>query len=181
MGGDFSRFSILREVEDLKSAFQYFLGTGIKSVHLIGSSMGGVVALLFASMGFRPLRSLSLIATPVKLDELSRALAGGIDPSILPAEGMSLIDGVPVHNAFFRETASIDMKKAIGNIGVPVLVLHGGNDSVVDISNARLLDEMLGPGHALVIITDGEHNLTRESDITILGENIIGWMKEHAT
>ncbi len=181
MGGDFSRFSILQEVEDLRSAFGYFLGRGIKAVHLVGSSMGGVVSLLFASEAHQSIKSLSLIATPVKLDELLIRLTGGTDPRTLSAEGMSLVEGTAVHNAFFHEALSIPMLERLRAVKAPALILHGAVDPIVDISNVRTLESTLRSEKRTVIIIDGEHNLTRESDIEILKENIIRWIKEHSS
>ncbi len=179
-GGDFSDFSILQEVEDLRSAVRFFLDTGITNLHLIGSSMGGVVLLLFASESFPQIKSLSVIATPVKLYELLGKLTNISDFGALPVDGMTPIDGVKVKNTFFREVLSIDMINHMAKIKTPVLILHGEHDDVVDFSNAHLISQSIPAVQRVVLVQDGNHHLTRPSDIRILQHNIISWMLQHS-
>lgn len=174
--GDFSEFSILQEVEDLRCAVGCFRERGIREVHLAGSSMGGVVALLFASEGAPFLRSLTLIATPVNMKELVETMFPETSISSLPEEGMSMVDGTPIHNRFIREALSIDLLNRLLEIHVPVLIIHGKEDKVVHISNAIVADKTLGSKKNLVIIEDGDHNLTRDSDLTTMSRSIIRWI-----
>ena len=39
----------MQEVNDLKHAADFFIEYGIKNIHLMGSSMGGAVSILYAS------------------------------------------------------------------------------------------------------------------------------------
>lgn len=175
-GGDFREFSILQEVEDLRSAVNYFRGRNISAINLIGSSMGGAVSLLFASENPGVIKSLTLIATPVKMPGLLNKINPALDINSIPADGMSYIEGVQVNNKFFIEASSIDTIKSVQAIKIPTLIIHGKKDAVVDFSNATLIYDLLKIEKKLVSIDDGEHNLTRSSDISILKENIINWM-----
>jgi uncharacterized protein len=175
-GGDFKEFSILQEVEDLRSAVNYFQTRNIGAINLIGSSMGGTVSLLFASENLEVIKSLTLIATPIKMSELLNKINPALDISSISEDGMTYIEGVPVNNKFFIETSSIDTIKSVRTIRIPTLVIHGKKDAVVDFSNAKLIYELLQTEKKLVSIDDGEHNLTRSTDIRILKENIINWI-----
>jgi putative redox protein len=174
--GDFSEFSILQEVEDLRRAVGYFKECGIREMHLVGSSMGGVVALLFASEGAPFLKSLTLIATPVNMEELLETMFPETNMGSLPEEGMSMVDGIPIHNRFIREALSIDLLKRLPEIRIPVLVIHGREDTVVNTSNALVANTVLRSKKNLIIIEDGDHNLTRDSDLTTLCQSIIRWI-----
>jgi pimeloyl-ACP methyl ester carboxylesterase len=94
----------------------------------------------------------------------------------LPEEGMSMVDGIPIHNRFIREALSIDLLKRLPEIRIPVLVIHGREDTVVNTSNALVANKLLGSKKNLIIIEDGDHNLTRDSDLTIMCQSIIRWI-----
>lgn len=180
MPRSFHDFSILQEVAELESAVSFLLASGIPSLHLVGSSMGGVVALLYAASRPESLRSLSLIATPVDLRSLFITLGGAVDFDNLPHDGETIIDGIPVHNGFFHEALSLDMQRAARSITAPVLVMHGARDAVVDVQNARQLEGALAARHELVVVPDGDHNLTRDEDLRALRNAIISWIDSHA-
>jgi len=61
-GGNIGDLSIHQEVRDLDAAAGFFRGRGIAELHLMGSSMGGLVSLLFASEGTINIASLTLVA-----------------------------------------------------------------------------------------------------------------------
>ncbi|HSV96369.1 MAG TPA: alpha/beta fold hydrolase [Spirochaetota bacterium] len=179
MPGSFRDFSIYQEVCDLESAASFLLERGVSSLHLAGSSMGGVVALLFAASRPAFLRSLTLIATPVDLSNLLATLSGSVDFKNLPKGGTTTIDGIPIHNEFFHEALSLDMQEAMRSVSVPVLVIHGARDAVVDVQNAHLLEDSLVAENRVILVPDGDHNLTRKEDIRLLRSAIIPWISTH--
>ena len=176
--GHISDLSALQEVEDLASAVRFFKDSGIKKIHLMGSSMGAAVTLLYASREEPAVESLILIATPVDIRTLFLSSAGITDIESLPENGMSAVDGIPIRNSFFREVSEINMREAIKKIGVPVLAFHGGRDTVVDPGNILLLEDDLRTFVKTVVIDDGDHNLTRDIDICLMQETIVRWLTE---
>ncbi|MBN1496376.1 MAG: alpha/beta fold hydrolase [Spirochaetes bacterium] len=177
-GGEISDLSVLQEVEDLSAAVDYFTGTGIESIHLMGSSMGAAVSLLYAARGNPALRSLILIAAPVDIDSMFPEINGEREPASLPEDGMTAIDGISIKNTFFREIAGIDMRAALRAVRVPVLAIHGGMDTVVDPRNTDILEEELSTFIKTVLVEDGDHNLTRDRDIRLIKETILWWLAE---
>jgi pimeloyl-ACP methyl ester carboxylesterase len=177
--GNISELSILQEVDDLNGAFSFFQKYGILNTHLIGSSMGALVSLLFSSVMGSRLCSQTLIAAPVLLHQITRNMAG-LDVDTLPENGQTTVDGIPINNKFFREAMKIDIEKVFMNTTVPTLVIHGGKDEVVPVTNAAVLIKNLNCEKRVVLIQDGDHNLSRDSDLDILRENILEWIKEHS-
>jgi pimeloyl-ACP methyl ester carboxylesterase len=180
MPQSFLKFSIRQEVRELETAARFLLTRGVRFLHLIGSSMGGVVALLYAASRPECLRSLSLIATPVDLPALIATLSGDSDFKNLPENGTTVIDGIPVHNEFFHEALALDIPRAMRSISAPVLVIHGALDTVVDVRNARILNDSLAAGHRVLLVPDGDHNLTRGEDLDLLRSEILPWIGTHA-
>jgi uncharacterized protein len=175
-GGEIADLSVLQEVDDLAAAVTFAKTCGIANIHLMGSSMGAAVTLLYAARGEDSIRSLILIATPVDLRTLMISGAGIANVRSLPENGLTPIDGIPVRNAFFREIDRIDMAAVVSAIRVPVLAFHGGQDSIVEPRNAELLEELLVPFVKTVIIDDGDHNLTRDIDLRLMKETITEWL-----
>ncbi len=177
-GGDLCDLSVLQEVEDLSAAVAHFKASGVNAIHLMGSSMGAAVTLLYAARGDAGVRSLVLIAAPVDFRNMFPDIPGACDPASLPEDGMTAIDGINIKNSFFREIAGIDMEETLMKVRVPVLAIHGGRDAVVDPRNTGILEDLLPVFLKTVIIEDGDHNLTRDADIRVIKESLIGWLSE---
>jgi pimeloyl-ACP methyl ester carboxylesterase len=173
-----AELSILQEVEDLASAVAFFKERGIKRIHLMGSSMGAAVSILFAARQDPSLESLILIAAPVDIQALLTGATDIDDVSTLLPDGKTSVEGIIINNSFFLEIPGIDMIEALTAIRVPVLAIHGGRDTVVDPQNVGLLEDNLSTFTKTVIIDDGDHNLTRDSDIQFIKDTIINWLME---
>jgi len=166
---------ISEEVEDLKSAVRYFQNRGIKKMHLMGSSMGAAVTILTASAGIFEIESLILVATPLSFTKLVTEIKKDDLPALDP-EGFTSISGVQVNNRFIREIFEIDMVEAVRKIKIPSLLAHGKMDEVVDFGNLDLYVKNCGSVCSALVIEDGDHNLTRESDINLISEKVKDWL-----
>lgn len=181
-GGRISDISVLQEVADLAAAVRFFKESGIKKIHLMGSSMGATVTLLYASRIDPAISSLILIATPVDIRTLFLTSLGIADAASLPENGMTPVEGIPIRNSFFTEVSEIDMQEVLQKIRVPVLAIHGGKDSVVDPKNVDILEDGLETFVKTVVIDDGDHNLTRDKDLRFIKDTILSWLtNEHMT
>ena len=178
-GSNIADISIRQEVDDLGSAVAFMRSAGADDIHLMGSSMGAAVTILYASECASRLSSLISIAAPMDLAGISRG-AGIEDPGSLPPEGTACIDGIRLKNAFFREIMNIDMKAAAARIACSVLIIQGALDSIVDARNAEILEKSLKRGSRKFIIDDGDHNLSRDEDIISLSGEITSWLKTNA-
>ncbi|MFH0975184.1 MAG: alpha/beta hydrolase [Spirochaetota bacterium] len=174
--GNISELSVLQELEDLRYAFLFFRDYGIKKIHLVGSSMGGLVSLIFSSILGDRISSQTLIAAPVLLREIMHQMAQK-DIDSLPEDGFTVVDGIQINNKFFKEYDKIDIGLLMNHLTVPTLVIHGGKDAVVPVNNASVLMKSIQCKKRLVLIEDGDHNLSRDSDLIILRDNIIEWLK----
>jgi len=174
--GNITDISVLEEVNDLIAAIKLFKERGISRLHLMGSSMGGAVSLLAALKADEKPESLILIATP--LDLL------GIIPDMTPEKvdrlelhGYTYVQGIKLKNSFFREIKNIDMLDAVRKITSPVILFHGGMDEVVKFSNHELFMMNIKTEACPFVIPDGDHNLTRESDIDFMMQKISEWLR----
>ena len=174
-GGSIRNISLQQEVNDLDCAVREFRRRGITKIHLMGSSMGAAVSILHAARTTDIFESLILIAAP--LDLLAVIPGMTIEKALLLDEKRySEISGIEVTNRFIRELAVIQMTAAVQKIKCPVLLIHGGMDQVVHISNTRLFTENCRTSCRQVIIDDGDHNLTRDSDLSVISEALGSWL-----
>ncbi|OHD71615.1 MAG: hypothetical protein A2W19_15220 [Spirochaetes bacterium RBG_16_49_21] len=176
-GGSISELSILQEANDLACAVEYARRRGAKTIHLMGSSMGALVTLIYASRHGKTVASLILIAAPVDIKQIFLSDAGVTDIDSLPENGSTTIENTAINNTFFREISAIAMAEALKKITVPVMAIHGGRDAVVDPANVDLLEKYLTYPLKKIIIEGGDHSLTRDSDIEVLRHEIVSWLQ----
>jgi len=162
---------------------------GVGSVHLVGASMGGMIAQQYA-LDYDRVRSLSLLCTT----------HGGEEAEPIPDETLKTIYDVPegagergtirhrmspaINDSFAEDNpavveeildrrieqdadeaaresqtgagANFDVSDRVHAINVPTLVLHGTDDRVVPVGNARLLAGKI-PDSRLELIEGGSH------------------------
>jgi len=175
--GNISEISFMEEVYDLQCAIDTFKQMGIKKIHLMGSSMGAAVSLFTAGTMEEKFESLILIATPVDLlgiiPQMDKSKA-----DLLDENAFTTISGIQVKNKFLKELSSIDIAGAAKKIKSPVLLFHGREDKVVSFKNHEILLQNIKSRITSCIIEDGDHNLTRDSDIDIMSQKISQWLRD---
>lgn len=173
--GNIIDISLSEEVEDLKAAIVFFKSKGISKIHLMGSSMGAAVTILTASLDLFEIESLILIAAPLSftklIPDIKREEIISLDP-----DGYTSISGVKVNNRFIKEIFQVDMIGAVKKIKCPALIVHGKMDEIVDFENCKTFIQNFNPEHSSLFIDDGDHNLTRDSDIVLISKNLKEWL-----
>lgn len=173
--GNITDISVLEEVNDLVSAIDLFRKRGIRKLHLMGSSMGAAVSVLAGSRPGERFESLILIATPLDL----LGIIPGMTPEkvdLLEPYGYTSVQGIKLKNSFFRELKDINMVRAVQGINAPVILFHGGMDEVVKFSNHEAFMSNIKTEALPFVIPDGDHNLTRETDIEFMMQRISEWL-----
>lgn len=174
--GDIFDISVLQEVDDLNRAVNVFREKGIEKIHLMGSSMGGVVTVLSVSEYNLSPESVILIATPVNFDGLIPHDAALNENH----KGTVNISGVNVRKNFITELKNLDVASALENITCPILAIHGKLDTVVSYKDFETIHNLLGPGCDSLLIEDGDHNLTAENHLKLIKEKVENWLGEFA-
>jgi len=161
---------------ELNAVIEFAANSYNPNLHIIGSSMGGAIALYYVATVpyIFSIKSISLIATPVHLQHLVRAIAPeGISGTYVPV-GEYTIDAQSL-----QQMDSIELIKHIPRVDVPVCIIHGQNDNVVPVSHAYDLQKQLCVPHTMHIIPDGDHTLTSQKHVTLILQYIVSWLKLH--
>lgn len=157
--------TVSRRIADLGSAIDFVRsrpGLGNR-MGLVGSSLGGYVTLIRASME-KGINSIVIWATPFHLDDLGSKKGGEEYP--LPDE------------AFFKDLPKHRLLPLLPKIS-NCLIIHGENDESVPVDQAWEIFHSLGAPKEIHIIEGGDHRLTnpvnRQRAIDLTAE----WFKKY--
>ena len=175
--GEFEDLSFRGEVEDLAGAWKFMRERGADPVGILGSSMGGTVALLFAAS--EP--AVAALATIAAVADLRRSLA-----ELRPAEierwrrdGVFSLAGMRLKKAFLEDVETLDVLAACREIRCPTFVAHGDADRVVPVADGEAIAAALGGEHRLKIYPGADHRFSKPSDLEAMLDDTSAWLATH--
>lgn len=160
---DFTSLSTLsRQVAELAKVVAWCREVLGGRVILFGRSMGGSAALATAAADGQ-VAGLVLWATPHDLDETFRlALGEGYD-RLARGEDLDVSDeygALHLTPGFIADFAAFDLLAAVDALaGRPLLVVHGEEDAVVPVRQAREVFARAGEPKELALVPGGDHQL----------------------
>jgi dipeptidyl aminopeptidase/acylaminoacyl peptidase len=175
--GDFADLTFRGEVEDLGGAWDFLRSRVPGPVGLLGSSMGGTVALLFAAdePEVRALATIAAVAHPERiLIELRPA-----EIERWRKEGMLSLGGVKLRSTFLDDVRTLDVVAACRRIRCPTFVVHGSADRVVPCSDAEEIAAALGGERRLKIYPDADHRFSRPADLEAMLADCSAWLERY--
>ena len=151
---------------------------------LIGSSMGGWIALLLALR--RPERVKGLIGIAAAPDFTARMATE------LPAEARAALqrDGIwyrpsaygdpyPITRALLEEGRNHLLLQGPVPLSIPVRLLHGQQDPDVPWElSLKIAEAVTGPDVQVVLVKDGDHRLSRPQDLALLRRSLAALLDE---
>jgi putative redox protein len=144
----------------------------VLDVWLVGIGEGGTLAVCTAAADPR-VRGLATLAAPTSLRDWGR------DPTRLVEYarrvGMIRTAGFPASPASWgRESAQVDAQLAAPKLqGRPILLLHGSDDAVVSVDDARALQAALGPAAELRVVPGAGNELRHDPRAIAV---LLGWL-----
>jgi pimeloyl-ACP methyl ester carboxylesterase len=152
-----------REVEDLAAAVA-FLGREVDQVALVGSSMGGAVALLYAALApeIRAVVGIATVGEPAKV-------LPGLAPDA-PWSSSVLLEG-GLGSTFLQSAQGTDVLAAAATVRCPLLLIHGDGDDVVPLAQAQALVRA-APRGQLKVIAGADHHFHRPGDLALLSRQV---------
>lgn len=145
------------ERQDLLAAISYLQGRGIKQVGLMGFSMGAAVAVatpplsesvraVIADSAFAELRT--ILVTYLQQRGVLRPVASALTTLIIWAAGLRLGCRLP----------DADPLRWVAHIAPrPLLLIHGGQDQGIPVSDAHRLYEAAGEPKELWVVPEAKH------------------------
>lgn len=170
-GGEFRDSQVTRRLEDVGAVTDHVEGLGYRSIGLFGSSLGGYVALIKASIDPR-IKATVCIASPYSMGNLiEKRLRAG---ETLEENGIDqeYVVDLKEHDAYMLE--------AFLDINVPTLIIHGKDDTIVPADHARYIFKRIrSPVKEIEIIKDGDHVFSEPSHLRRVLDMAGQWFKDH--
>lgn len=165
-GGKFSDMSIDTEKDDLKAVIAYVEKldyVDISSLILVGASQGGFVSCLVTSEYQSRINRLILLYPALCIPDNARdgkMLMITFDPEHIRE---TIKSGPFKFTAKYPESAlGINIYAEIEKIKAPILIIHGDEDKIVDVSYAKkAIDAAVNPVSELVVLAGAGHGFNK--------------------
>jgi pimeloyl-ACP methyl ester carboxylesterase len=176
-GGRFEDLTISGEIDDLAGACDFLWERGVTTIGLVGSSLGGAVAVAFAGdePRVRALVTIAAVARPLGI--LERMPAEAVTD--WRRRGYREESTGRLSVGFLDDLARVDVLGAAHRVRAATLVTHGEADHVVPVADAEALFAALREPKALAITAGCDHRYSDERHLAELLGRTVAWMETH--
>ena len=182
--GPFEKITVTTAVQQALAALDLVKAKGYRKIAVVGSSFGGLVALLAASK--TPKLSCLALKCPVpdfpemlKLEFGDKGMAEwkktGTIPNVVPgASGrIKLLYG------FYEDCARHSGYAAAKAITAPTLIVQGNADEYVPLHQSRRLSEELRGKNVLVVLPGADHHFSNPEHFREMTTLLAQWVSDH--
>ena len=180
--GDFLKCTITKDIEDIKSAVDYFKKKNYEIFCIIGHSQGAVEALLHQAKynsadcvvdisGLVDQRDMTTRKyTKEQINEINKAGFTKIE-----YRGKSF----NISKKYFYDRAGYgDIRNKVKKIKVPMLALHGTGDEDINYRNGLKIQKILKKNGKFISIEGASHFYVNPKHRKILFDSIIDWLEK---
>jgi len=182
--GELEDITISEALDDVEQALRCVREQGFDRVALVGSSFGGMAALLAAA------RDPDLICLALKSpvsDYLARLLAERDDQEMdeWRTRGFVTLTDEAGSQLRLNYRFCVDAEKVRGydaaaHIRIPTLIVHGDKDETVPLAQSRRLAALL-PRARLEVIPGADHRYSRDMDFEKMISRIAGFIQQQVS
>jgi alpha-beta hydrolase superfamily lysophospholipase len=176
--GCFEEITCRGEMDDLKAAYALVQNHRPGKIALMGSSMGGTVALLFAA-GKSAIAALVTLAAPFHPENFPRRMLSEAQLHDWRECGFTTYNGRRLNVSLLDDLEQLDLPQAARAVACPTLVLHGDADAVVPVEEAYELHGCLRGPKRLSILPGGDHRLSNPALMERALKESLDWLLAH--
>ena len=183
--GPFEELTTTLAVHQVHAALDLVTSRGYDRIGLVGSSFGGLVAILTAAQR-RDIACLALKCPVVDfaeelrltfgLEELAQWEATDTIPNI-----MGGTTRVRLRYDFYEDSLGQIAYGPAEQITVPTLIVQGEKDECVPLHQSQRLYDALGGLKKLALLPEADHQFTRREDFHQMTTSISDWLFTHLT
>jgi len=183
--GSFEEITTSLAVDQTQAALDLVTARGYDRIGLVGSSFGGLVALLTTAQR-RDISCLALkcpvvdFAEELRLtfgpEEWARWQATDTIPNIMGGP-----DRIRLRYNFYKDCLRQIAYEPAEQITVPTLIVQGEQDECVPLHQSQRLRDALGGPKRLDLLPGADHQFTRAEDFLQMTTSISAWLVNHLT
>lgn len=174
--GSFEDLTLSGEVDDTLGALDFLSEFGSREIILIGSSLGGAVALLTAAQASSAVGAVATIAavgdSRLFTDRLTEAEADLWRRTDRRDWG----DGNYLRASFLEDVERLDIAETLSRVTQPLLLMHGESDDVVPPSHATLIESAAAGESEVVTFPGVGHRFEESGALDALLETLETWL-----
>jgi putative redox protein len=172
--GEFLDLTVSGEVEDLAGAWRVARARVPGPLGIIGSSLGGTVALLFAAAE-PSVAALATIAAVADPGRRARALPAE-ERARWRAEGAYTLHGVRLGAAFLNDVERLAVLDRLSTVRCPLLLTHGTADRIVPCADADAIAARVTGPCAVRRYDGADHRFSDPAQLDALLADLTSWM-----
>jgi pimeloyl-ACP methyl ester carboxylesterase len=176
--GEFADITYSGETADLVAAFQLVSAYGPVKIGIVGSSMGGTVALLFAA-GRSDVAAIVTIAAPAHPERITERLLTPAAAVEWRRTGFTFYSGKRINASLLDDLKTIDVPSAAARILSPTLLIQGDRDEIVPPEEAHELFYRLTGEKKLHLMRGADHRLSEPRHLEEALREAMIWLKGH--
>jgi putative redox protein len=176
--GKYENITYTGEVDDLRAAYWFMRDRRNARIGVLGSSMGGTVALLFAAQE-PSVAALVTIAAPLHPERFPARALTAAQLEQWRELGFTFYHGQKLNVSLLHDLEKLDIPQAVRKITCPVLVVHGDADEVVPVEEAQELHACLVGSRRLSILPGCDHRLSDPDVMRAALADALDWLTEH--
>jgi alpha/beta superfamily hydrolase len=175
-GGEFADTNFTSNVSDVAAAAHFLEEKYEPPRLLIGHSLGGP-AVMQAASSIKPALAVVTIAAPADLTDLGDTIISQAPEIERTGEAEVVLIGRRFHvkKQLLDDLERGSMEHIVGNLRLPLLILHAPEDDVVPIASAERLFAMARQPKSLVALDRADHLLLERADAEYAGRIIAAW------
>ncbi|RPI25021.1 MAG: alpha/beta hydrolase [Acidobacteria bacterium] len=177
--GDFSETTLATNVGDLIAAAQWLAARHLDARALIGHSLGGVAVILAAHL-IPEVRAVGVVASPSSSTHLLELIPGLTSQEFSERGALEVTIGerrVRITREFVEELRRHSLQDSTARLNRPFLVLHGGRDTTVPVTEGERLFTFASQPKSFFCIPEADHLFSKSEQAELAGEAIAIWLK----
>jgi pimeloyl-ACP methyl ester carboxylesterase len=173
--GRFEDLTLSGEVQDALGALDFLQDFAPSRTILVGSSMGGAVALLAAASAPDRVHAVATIAAVADAGLFTESLESR-EIEAWRRSGRRAWRGGHLRSTFLDDIEAIDIPAAIATIRQPLFVAHGESDPVVPLHHARIIESRAAGRVELATFPGVGHRFEEPGALDALLSRMESWL-----